>query len=142
MANCKKCGKSVNKGVKFCPSCGAAVTASRSNTAVKRAGSADVEQNKTMAIVAYFLFFVPLLTGDYKKSEFLKFHTNQATVLCIASVIGWTASSILIFALFIGLVLMPLVGIASLVLFIIGIINVVNGRMQPLPIIGKFTIIQ
>ena len=30
-----------------------------------------------MAIIAYILFFVPLLTGDRKKSPFVKFHTNQ-----------------------------------------------------------------
>ena len=37
---------------------------------------------------------------------------------------------------------MFVVGIASLVFFIIGIINVLNGQMKPLPLIGKFTIIK
>jgi len=94
-----------------------------------------------MAIIAYFIFFIPLITGDYKKSEFLRFHTNQATVLCIATFAAMTISGMLILLL-IGLVLMPLVGIACLVLFVIGIINVVNGQMKPLPVIGKFEIIK
>jgi len=110
-------------------------------TTTRKTTKANVEHYKTMAIIAYFLFFVPLLTGDYKKSEFLRFHTNQATVLCIAAVIGMTVSSMLILLL-IGIILMPLVCIAILVLFVIGIINVVNGRMKPLPVIGKFTIIK
>ena len=115
-------------------------TASQGKT-VKKASPKDAEENKGMAIVAYLLFFVPLLTGDYKKSPFVKFHTNQGTVLFIFSVGGWIISSILMLIL-IGFILGLVVAIASLVFFIIGIINVLNGRMTPLPLIGKFEIIK
>ena len=101
----------------------------------------DAEQNKGMAIIAYLLFFVPLLTGDHKKSRFVMYHTNQGTVLFLFSVGGWIVSSILMLIL-IGFVLGFVVGIASLVFLIIGIINVLNGKMKPLPLIGKFEIIK
>jgi uncharacterized membrane protein len=101
----------------------------------------DAEQNKGMAIVAYILFFVPLLTGDHNKSPFVKYHTNQGTILFIFAVGGWIVSSILMIIL-IGFLLGFVISIASLVFLVIGIINVVNGRMKPLPVIGKFTIIK
>jgi len=148
MAFCAKCGNKMEDGLKFCPSCGASV-AGKSTAPVKAAAQTeelqadpdDAERNKGMAIIAYILFFVPILTGDHKKSPFVMYHTNQGTILFIASVAVMTVSSILI-VLIIGMVLMPLCAIASLVFFIIGIINVVNGRMKPLPLIGKYTIIK
>jgi len=110
-------------------------------TAAPRSSSRDAEQNKGMAVIAYILFFIPLLTGDHKKSHFVMYHTNQGLVLFLFSVGGWIVSSILMLIL-IGFLLGLLVSIASLVFFIIGIINALNGRMNPLPIIGKFTIIK
>ena len=96
MAKCANCGKSIVAGVKFCPSCGAssngkpAVSGKRMKRSVQpaevQADPEDAEQNKGMAIIAYVLFFVPLITGDYKKSPFVKFHTNQGTLLAIVAV--------------------------------------------------------
>jgi uncharacterized membrane protein len=118
----------------------------------------DAEQNKGMSIIAYIgiLCLIPLLTGDYKKSTFLKFHTNQGVVLFITAIavwfaswiIGWILSALLyrlylgILAALIGFIFGPVVGILILILAILGIINAVNGRMKPLPIIGKFEIIK
>jgi len=119
----------------------ASTKTSTKKPAENTATASDVEQNKTMAIIAYLLFFVPLLTGDHEKSPFVKFHTNQGLVLFLAAVVGTTAASILIIVL-IGLVLLPLVCLACLALCIIGIINAVNGQMKPLPIIGKITLIK
>ena len=181
MANCKKCGKPITAGEKFCPSCGAAVGGSAAKTkkatakkpaasakaAAKkpaarqttepRAGAKDAESNKGMAIIAYIgiLCLIPLLTGDYKKSPFLKFHTNQGLVLWIFAVGALIATGILttiltsllwrLYSSFLLIVIglfMPLVSICILVLAILGIINAVNGRMKPLPVVGKFTIIK
>ena len=128
-------------GVKFCPSCGASVAGKSTEPGELQADPDDAEQNKGMAVVAYILFFVPLLTGDHNKSPFVKYHTNQGTVLFLFSVGGWIVSSILaiiIIGIFLGIV----VSIVSLIFLVIGIINAVNGRMKPLPLIGKFTIIK
>jgi uncharacterized membrane protein len=116
----------------------------------------DAEEGKLMAILAYFLFFIPLLTGDHKKSPFVRFHTNQGTVLFIVWIawwVGFTILDIILFKIFrifgmgwfIGRV-MSLVGwlfsIAILALDVMGIISAVNGKKTPLPLIGKYTIIK
>jgi uncharacterized membrane protein len=118
----------------------------------------DAEQNKGMAIIAYIgiLCFIPILTGDYKTSHFLKYHTNQGVVLFITAVavwsvswiIGWILSALLyrlylgFLAALIGFIFGPIVGVLILILAILGIINAVNGIMKPLPLIGKFEIIK
>ena len=146
MAKCVKCGKTLDEGVRFCPSCGTAVSGEPVNTGtqneeIRQADPKDAEDNKGMAIVAYILFFVPLITGDHKKSPFVLYHTNQGTVLFIFAVGGAIVSSILS-VIVIGVFLGFAVSIASLVFFIIGVINAVKGQMKPLPMIGKFTVIK
>ena len=146
MAKCKKCGKTLDEGAKYCPSCGTSVSAKPAKTKtqnqeLQQADPNDAENNKGMAVVAYLLFFIPLITGDHKKSPFVMFHTNQGLVLFIFSVGGWIVSSILMIIL-IGIFLGTVVGITSLAFLIIGIINAVQGRMKPLPLIGKFEIIK
>jgi len=156
MAFCGNCGKEMKDDVKFCPSCGASVTGKPAKQAAQaeeiQGDQNDAEQNKGMAIIAYILFFVPLLTGDHKKSPFVKFHTNQGTVLFLtwlAFYIGTRILSILLFRVLRFYLLGPVYslvvvafGVTILVLLILGIINALNGRMKPLPVIGKFTIIK
>jgi len=123
----------------------------------------DAEANKGMAILGYVLFFVPLIAGAHKTSPFVKYHTNQGTILWIVAVIyeviimiitsilgavlltsavtlsgfsaGWGLYSILS-------TILSLLGLLPLVLLVIGIINAASGKMKPLPLIGKFTIIK
>lgn len=107
-----------------------------------KADPADVEKNKALAIVGYIfpiLFFIPLVT-DAKNSPFAKFHANQQLNLLLFGFVGWTASAILTFIV-IGVVLMPIVAIASLVFMIMGIVNAANGEMKELPVIGGFKLI-
>jgi len=125
-------------------------TAPRSRT-VRKARVKGTGKNKGMAVVAYLLFFIPLLAGAHKKSPFVKFHTNQGTVLFLFSVPLWFATAIVTTILFrmssgipaivFGL-LTPLFTILILVLLVIGIINAASGKMKPLPLIGKITIIK
>ena len=101
----------------------------------------EIEKNKGMAIVAWFIFFVPLLT-DGKDSKFVKFHVNQSLLFVLASAVVGVAGMILtivtlgLFGLF-----MPLLWIGMLVLWIIGLMSAINGEMKRLPLIGKFDLI-
>jgi len=94
-------------------------------------------QNTTMAVLAYILFFVPLLTGDAKKDEFINFHTKQGLVLfllCVViNIIHWMMPYYLYWSF--GWVF-SLLWLGTLVLLILGIMNAVNGKKQPLPVIG------
>lgn len=103
-------------------------------------GVPSQQNDKVMAIVAYIIFFVPLLVG--KRSPFVTYHTNQGTVLFIFAVVGGIVLSILLgFIPFLGIISM-LFDLLVLVLMIIGIMNASKGVMKPLPIIGGFTIIK
>jgi len=93
---------------------------------------ADIDKNKTMAILAYFIFFLPLLT-DAKDSKFAKFHANQALLVTLIYIAGFVLTFFLI-----GF----LVYILGFVLWIMGIISAVNGEMKRLPLIGNIEIIK
>ena len=46
----------------------------------------EIQQGKTMAIVAYLIFFIPLLMDDMRKNKFVMFHTEQSIVLLLLNV--------------------------------------------------------
>jgi len=158
MAICSKCNKDVAEGIKFCADCGAPVGDAAAGTAANAGAAAapaaayvpdkaDAEANKLMGILSYLLFFIPLITGDHKKSPFVRFHVNQGTVLFLTNLIWAVCSGVLgivlgIIKLGFIAILFPLVNIALFVLVIMGILAVLKGEAKELPVIGKFTIIK
>jgi uncharacterized membrane protein len=101
----------------------------------------DVEEGKTFAILSYALgliglpfFIVPLIM---RNNEFSLYHAKQCLILWLLGVAGGVVSGVLM-VVCIGAVLAPIVGLACLVLDVIGLMNAVNGRQQPLPLIGKW----
>lgn len=99
---------------------------------------AQGSQNTAMAVLAYVLFFVPLLTGDAKKDDFVKFHTKQGLVLFLTVVLINVVRWMMPFSLYwtLGWIFW-LLSMGTLVLLIIGIVNAVNGKKEMLPVIGK-----
>lgn len=91
----------------------------------------DAANGKTMAIVAYLVFFVPLLMDDMKKNNFVMYHTEQAIVLLIFNLIAGILGTV---TCGIGLILY----IPWLVFLIMGIMNASKGEIKPLPLIGSF----
>ncbi len=88
------------------------------------------KQNTGMAVVAYVLFFVPLLT-DARDDPFVRFHVKQGFVLFLCAV----ATSILSWLPFIMYVAWILhVGI--IVLFVLGVLNALRGEENALPLVG------
>ncbi len=99
---------------------------------------ADIEANKIMAVLAYIIFFIPLLAA--KESPFAKFHANQGLTLFLAAMaVSIVGSIIPILGWFL---ILPVGCIVIAVLGIIGIINAFGGKAKDLPIIGKFRIIK
>lgn len=99
--------------------------------------SEDIEKNKTMAGLAYFLFFLPLIVCP--ESIYAKFHANQALILLIFAVAG---NVILGIIPVIGWMLMPVFGLGVLILAIMGLLNGFGGKSKRLPLIGKFDILK
>lgn len=98
--------------------------------------STFTKKNTIMAVIAYILFFIPLLTGDAKKDSYVKYHTKQGIVLfllvVLLNIIDW------IMPFYFWWTINQLLSLGTLVLLIIGIMNAVNGKQQPLPLIGKY----
>lgn len=167
MPYCSKCGVEVSADAKFCEACGASLTAESksvsfdsvkekienfNNTAdtTNEYDSADINNNKIMAVIAYIgiLFLVPLLAA--KESKFARFHTNQAIVLLIAEIaVGFVLGVVSAILLAISPVLTILssllsaaVSIVSIVFTIIGIVNAATGKAKELPLIGSIKIIK
>ncbi len=112
----------------------------------------DIQQNKTMAILAYFIFFLPLLAA--KNSRFARYHANQGLILLLGYVALYIVQAILTTILIAGMtygslgalgivsLLFTLLYLGLLVLLILGIINAAQGKAAPLPIIGGLKIIK
>ncbi len=99
----------------------------------------DVEENKGMAILAYLIFFLPLIT-DAKDSPFAKFHANQGLNLLLFAVIGNVVGTIIpVIGWFF---ILPIVVIMIIIFFILGLINAANGKMKKLPLIGGINLIK
>ncbi|MDD3531790.1 MAG: hypothetical protein PHR64_00080 [Candidatus Shapirobacteria bacterium] len=93
-----------------------------------------LDDNRVIALLSYIgiLVLVPLLTA--KEDEFVKFHAKQGLVLLVAAIavgmvgviplLGWLIA-------FVG-------GLTCLALAVMGIVNVLNGKKKPLPLIGQF----
>jgi uncharacterized membrane protein len=91
-------------------------------------------KNTGMAILAYIIFFLPLLT-EAKNDPFVKYHVKQGLVLFIGGVLIGILGMILPWQL--G-VIETLLRIFLFILMIVGIISASKGEQKPLPIIGKY----
>lgn len=97
--------------------------------------SGGADNDKVMAILAYIIFFIPLLAVK-NRSAFLNYHCNQGLGLFIVALAG---SIVLGMILPYGLYMISnLWSLLMLVLMIIGIINVTKHETKPLPIIGNW----
>jgi uncharacterized membrane protein len=120
----------------------------------------DVQTNKGMAVLAYILFFVPLITGAHKNSPYVRYHTNQGTVLFLTAV-GWGILYAILTAVITAMLFNPatwtysglgLTGVITMILgllwlipaalCVLGIVHAATGKTKPLPVIGRFNIVK
>lgn len=102
---------------------------------------ADIEKNKTWALISYITLIglIIALVGDGKESPFVRFHINQSLCLMIFAFAGSFISGII--PIVGWLLLGPIVGLLTIILAIMGIINASQGQVKRLPIIGNFDIL-
>ncbi|NLJ94768.1 MAG: zinc ribbon domain-containing protein [Clostridiaceae bacterium] len=109
----------------------------------------DIQQNKVMAVLAYFglLVLIPILAA--KESPFARFHANQGLVLTLFAIAYYFVVSIfnaiilvISWNLYFITIISNLFGIVFLVFAILGIVNAANGVAKELPIIGKIKILK
>ena len=123
----------------------------KSSTTNKPQTKSNNNSNDTlMGVLAYIgiLCLIPLLAA--KDSEFAQFHAKQGLNLFLlevgVAVLSWVLGfmSIVGGLAFLGLMTMAiwLVQIGFIVLSIIGIVNALNGKKEPLPIIGGIKLVK
>ena len=99
----------------------------------------EKKHGNIMAVFAYLwiLIIIPFLT-EAKSDPFVKYHLKQGLALLIFEIIGWVATFILGWIPIIGWLIIWLWWLVSLVLVLVGIMNVVNGHEKELPLIGHY----
>jgi uncharacterized membrane protein len=136
---CPKCGAENAEGSSFCQKCGASLTPEVSKP---RGTSTGLEPN-VAGLLCYLLGWITGLIFFLveKENEFVRFHAKQSIVVFGA----FSVISILLFILglipYIGLlffVLNVLVGILSLVLWVMLMIKAYHGERYKLPWAGDF----
>jgi uncharacterized membrane protein len=92
-----------------------------------------------MGVLAYLgpLVLVPLLAA--KDDAFAQFHARQGILIFAVEVIVYVLSGMLLYGFFFLWQLISLINLACLVFSIIGIVNVIQKKETPLPIIGHLT---
>lgn len=163
MSFCRQCGSELADGSRFCPACGTPVAGTAPQprpeplftppadpaAAAEGFDPSDVQQNKVMAILAYFglLVLVPIFCA--KDSKFARFHANQGLALLICEA-GYSVAYGIIRNILLGIShhlsfitsILSLVYVAFFVLWLLGVINAAGGKAKKLPVIGDFQILK
>ena len=155
MKTCKKCGASVNDGVRFCPSCGSSMEEVVVSKPVVSSGDTfnadEVANLKTDALIGLLFPFVPMITKKNLDSEYVKLNINQGCILWIMSIgvsiisfiLGFIKTPRYVYGIYYGTYTAWWVGLISFILSIpvtvlgiMAIINCINGKNKKLPIVG------
>lgn len=96
------------------------------------APSPSADKKTLMIVLTYILFFIPLLTEE-KNDPFFKYHARQSLGLLLCSVaVSVVARLFWIFSL------ASLLDLFIFVLWVLGLINALNGKQEPVPLLGKW----
>lgn len=115
-----------------------------SRPAVASITQADIESGKTMGILAYILFLIPLFAA--RDNKYAMFHTEQAIALWIAFIVIYIVMMVLTFVVnaissTLGCVI-SILGIlpwiAYVVLWVMGLLNAIGGKVKELPVVGAW----
>ncbi|MBL1409992.1 DUF4870 domain-containing protein [Sphingobacterium faecale] len=101
------------------------------NTPVKN----TVEEGKSIAIISYITLIgliVAFVMNKDKNNSFAKFHIRQNLGLLVIGLVSGVFRYIPVAGAIIGMV----VGIALLILWIMGLISAFNGSQKELPVVG------
>lgn len=163
MAVCKTCGAEIKDGEKHCSFCGASnsfmdsmknITDNEFDDFINQLkntpdttdttnefAARDIENNKGLAILAYFgwLVFIPICFA--KESKFARFHANQGLILFISGIILGIVAGIATTIPFVGDIISGIMSLCIIIEAVIGIINAGNGKAKELPFIGKYKIL-
>ena len=90
-------------------------------------------KERWFAVSAYILFFIPIIFDWHKKTRFVSFHVKQGFVLFLLYAIASVSTSVPIANIFSWALFL-----IGFILFVLGIINSLTGKIKVLPLIGKY----
>jgi len=100
----------------------------------KKTKESSISEDKLWAILSYiFILWIFPLWVIKPRNEYAVYHAKQGLVLFIASVIISFVSAIPVLGWIIG----PIASIILFVLWIIGIVNAATDKKKPVPLIGQ-----
>jgi len=93
----------------------------------------EIKNGTLMGVLSYLLPFIPFLIE--KENKFVIYHAKQGMNLFILAIVfavlGWFVSTVC-----------SIINIGIIILCVLGIINVCNGKAKELPIVNKFKFIK
>ena len=137
MAFCPNCGSQMPAGAAACPNC-----AGGTQTAGTTAPAGGLTDNVAgmLAYVTIIPAILFLVLEPYNKRRFIRFHAFQCIFLCIALFALGIAVQILwhipVLGWAVGLLVLPLLGLAELILWIFLLMKAYQGKMFKLPVVG------
>ena len=96
----------------------------------------QVSQDKTIAIIAYLTFIglvIAFVMNNEKKDPFATYHIRQSLGLVLTSI----ALSLINVIPILGWIISLVGAFVLLYMWIVGLLNAINGRENPVPILGE-----
>jgi uncharacterized membrane protein len=95
------------------------------------------QEHRTMAVVAYILFFIPMLVDSVKNVPFVRFHVGQSMMIWIGYVALGFLGMVTVFisgwlSFFVWLAYFPM-----FIFWLLGLIAAYKGEQKAVPILGK-----
>ncbi len=101
---------------------------------------APQDNGKTVAIVSYLTligWIIALILNNGNKTSLGSYHIRQSLMIIICGVVLGILNIILGFIPVIGWIIGLVLGLGLFVLWVIGLVNAINGKEQPIPVIGE-----
>ncbi len=102
------------------------------------------DNGKLVAILSYMTlvgWLVALVMHNSQKTTLGAYHLRQSLLLFLAALCAYAAIMFIavvpLLGWLIGIVAIPVVGIGSLILWVMGLVAAVNGEQKPIPVIGE-----
>ncbi|PVW13972.1 DUF4870 domain-containing protein [Marixanthomonas spongiae] len=97
----------------------------------------SVKEKDSMAIIAYITLIgliIAFVSNKDKKNAFTAFHIRQSLGLAVTGF----ALMILSFLPYIGWFISSIGSLALMVLWVLGLVNAINGKKEPIPMVGPY----
>lgn len=99
-----------------------------------------VTEGKEIAIIAYLTIIgliIAFVMNRDKKYEFASYHIKQVLGLAVIGLAIYVLSMLVPIA---GWIFSILITIPMLIIWLLGLMNAINGKKKPIPVIGKYAI--